>query len=99
MTEKRNSCLTLTLILTIYFYCFCSLFFIVKLVKYEAKKTYKPTCLVLKFNSCLHDMTSINHYNDSRNVRHAEKFYAAGVFWQSTGPIIGIREPTPLTLP
>ena len=34
------------------------------------------------------------------NVRHAEKFYTAGVtrvwvFWQSTGPIIGIREPTP----
>ena len=37
---------------------------------------------------------------DSRNVRHAEKCYTAGVltvriFWQSTGPIIGIREPTP----
>ena len=28
---------------------------------------------------------------DSRNVRHAEK-----CFWQSTGPIIGISEPTPL---
>ena len=38
---------------------------------------------------------------NSRNVRHVEKFYTAGVirvqfFWQSTGPIIGIREPTPL---
>ena len=37
---------------------------------------------------------------DSRNVWHAEKFFTAGVirvcvFWQSTGPIIGIREPTP----
>ena len=37
---------------------------------------------------------------DSRNVRYAEKFYTAGVirvwvFWQSTGQIIGIHDPTP----
>ena len=43
----------------------------------------------------------ISFKTDSRNVRHAEKFYTAGVirvqvFWQSTGPIIGIREPTPI---
>ena len=44
---------------------------------------------------------SISFKADRRNVRHAEKFYTAGVirvwiFWQSTGLIIGIREPTPL---
>ena len=36
-------------------------------------------------------------------VVNMQKFYTAGVmgvqgFWQSTGPIIGIREPTPLKL-
>ena len=42
----------------------------------------------------------ISFKEDSRNVGHGEKFYTAGVirvqgFWQSTGPIIGIREPNP----
>ena len=41
---------------------------------------------------------------DSRNVRHVKKFYTAWVirvqdFRQSTGPIIGIGEPTLLLLP
>ena len=37
---------------------------------------------------------------DSKNVRYSEKIYTAGVirvsvFWQSTGPVIVIRESTP----
>ena len=40
--------------------------------------------------------------SDSRDVRHAEKINTARVIriclCQSTGPIIGIREPTPLSL-
>ena len=42
----------------------------------------------------------ISFKEESRNVGHGEKFYTAGVirvqvFWQSTGPITGIREPNP----
>ena len=42
----------------------------------------------------------ISFKEDRRNVGYGEKFYTAGVirvqvFWQSTGPIIGIREPNP----
>ena len=42
--------------------CFYIAFVRYKLVKLSANKTYKQLCLVIIFNSCLHDMTSIKHY-------------------------------------
>ena len=36
--------------------------FDVNLVNYAAKNSYKPTCLVITFNSRLHEMTLVEHY-------------------------------------